>query len=395
MPLADAFLDAHEIADEFFFDLAVGLCEPCGMVQLCERVPDARMFHDRYAYYSSTSTDMKRHFAAFAQDVQRRALTGPDAFVVEIGCNDGIMLDAFAAAGLRHLGIDPAGNVLEEAAGKGLTVRQAFFTEGAASDIEAEHGRADAIVAANVICHTADIHSVFAGVRHLLKPSGLFIFEDPYIGAILNQNAVDQIYDEHVFYFSLASVCRVAEMHDLDVVDVSPQAVHGGELRCVLGLRGAHSRTSAVDEWLEREQAAGMSSPATYRQFAARAATIRDELTRLVARIASGHRQIAGYGATAKSSTILNYCGLGPEQIQYIADVTPGKQGKLTPGAHIPVQPPEFFRSSAPDYAILFAWNHEREILEKEMEFEAGGGRWITYVPNVMIKPSFSGPPGT
>ena len=395
MPLADAFLDEHEIADEFFFDLAVGLCEPCGMVQLCERVPDARMFHDRYAYYSSTSAGMKLHFTALAEDVRRRALSDANAFVVEIGCNDGILLEAFATAGIRHLGVDPAGNVLAEAARKELTVRRAFFTASAASDIKAEHGPADAIVAANVICHVADIHSLFAGVCSLLKPSGLLIFEDPYVGAILDQSAVDQIYDEHVFYFSLTSVCRVAEMHDLDVVDVSPQAVHGGELRYVLGLRGTHPRADSVAEWLERERAAGVSSPARYRRFAARAATIRDELTRLIARIGSDGHRIAGYGATAKSSTILNYCVLGSEQIEYIADVTPGKQGKLTPGAHIPVRPPEFFRSHYPDYAVLFAWNHEREILEKETAFETAGGRWITYVPGVMVKPSFPGPPRT
>jgi methylation protein EvaC len=284
--------------------------------------------------------------------------------------------------------------VLTEAVRKGLTVRQSFFTASAAADIRTEHGAADAIVAANVVCHVADIHSLFAGVRRLLRPSGLFIFEDPHVGAILDQSAVDQIYDEHVFYFSLTSVCRVAEMHDLEVVDVSPQAVHGGELRYVLGLRGAHPQARSVAEWLDRERAAGVSSPGTYRQFATRAATIRDALTRLVARVVSGGHRIAGYGATAKSSTIINYCGLGPEQIEYIADVTPGKQGKLTPGAHIPVRPPEFFRSHYPDHAVLFAWNHEKEILAKEAAFEVGGGRWITYVPNVVVGPRPDGNAG-
>lgn len=387
MPLADAFLDETQIADEFFFDLAVGLCERCGMVQLCERVPDAYMFHDSYAYHSSTSAGMRRHFAVLADDVRRRALGGADPLVVEIGCNDGILLEAFGAAGVRHLGVDPAGNVLADAAHKGLTVKQAFFNERTASDIRAEHGPADTVIAANVICHVADIHSVFSGVRRLLTPSGLFIFEDPYIGAIVDNNAVDQIYDEHVFYFSLASICRVAEMHGLEVVDVSLQAVHGGELRCYLGLNGAHTPTTSIAEWLERERASGLSSLATYRQFATRAAAIRDGLASAIARIVSGGHRIAGYGATAKSSTIINYCGLGPDEIEYIADVTSAKQGKLTPGAHIPVRPPEYFRSNYPDYAVLFAWNHEKEILEKEAPFKAAGGRWITYVPDVMVRP--------
>lgn len=387
MPLADAFLKESQLANEFFFDLAVGLCEQCGMVQLCERVPDAYMFHDSYAYYSSTSAGMRRHFAALADDVRGRALTSAHALVVEIGCNDGILLEAFARAGIRHLGVDPAGNVLADAIHKGLTVKQAFFNERTASEIEAEHGPADAVVATNVTCHIADIHSVFSVIRRLLTPSGLFIFEDPYIGAILDKNAIDQIYDKHVFYFSLTSVCRVAEMHGLEVVDVSPQAVHGGELRYHLGLRGAHVPTSAVAEWREREKVSGVSSGPAYRQFATRAAASRDGLAGVIARIVLDGRRIAGYGATAKSSTIINYCGLGPEEIEYIADVTPTKQGKLTPGAHIPVRPPEFFRLHAPDYAVLFAWNHEKEILEKEAPFEAAGGQWITYVPEVRVGP--------
>ena len=386
MPLADAFVTPDRLADEFFFNLAVGRCDGCSMVQLCERVPDAHMFHDAYAYFSSTSAGMQQHFRAFAGDIRSRALSGADPFVVEIGCNDGILLEAFGAAGIRHLGVDPAGNVLAEAARKSLNVRQAFFNASTSSDIAAEHGLADAIVAANVVCHVADIHSMFEGVRHLLKPSGLFIFEDPYIGAILEKNAVDQIYDEHVFYFSCASVCRLARMHGLDVIDVRPQPVHGGELRYYLGLSGAHLPASAVAEWLERERAAGLGSAAAYQRFAERAETVRRDLTSLIDRLRSDGRRIAGYGATAKSSTILNYCGFGPGQIEYIADVTPGKQGKLTPGAHIPVRPPDVFRSNPPDYAILFAWNHEKEILDKERPFSDSGGSWITYVPDVTSK---------
>jgi methylation protein EvaC len=387
MPLADAFVDPAQPADEFFFDLAIGLCGGCGTVQLCERVPDAYMFHDAYAYYSSTSAGMRRHFAAYAADVQRRLPVVKAPFVLEIGCNDGIMLESFAAAGIRHLGIDPAGNVVAEALRKGLHVQQAFFSARTAATIAAAHGRVDAIVAANVICHIADIHSVFEGVQRLLAPSGVFIFEDPYIGAILDSTAVDQIYDEHVFYFSMSAVQRIAEMHGLELIDVAPQAVHGGELRYYLAHRGAQTPSTAVADWIEREHVTGLAAPTAYRQFADRAARIRDDLHRtIVRRVASGQR-IAGYGATAKSSTIINYAGLGPGEIEFIADVTPTKQGKLTPGAHIPVRPPEHFRSRYPDYAVLFAWNHEREIREKEAAFEAQGGRWITYVPAVMVGP--------
>jgi methylation protein EvaC len=387
MPMADAFVDPASPGEEFFFNLAVGRCPGCTMVQLCERVPDARMFHDAYAYFSSTSARMRDHFARFAGEIIGRVADRAGAFVVEIGCNDGIMLDAFRDAGVRHLGVDPAGNVLAAARDRGLTVRQSFFTRDSAADIAAAHGPADVIAAANVVCHVADIHSLFDGVVRLLTADGLFIFEDPYVGAIVAQNAIDQIYDEHVFYFSAASVHGLAAAHGLELVDVTAQPVHGGELRYVLARGGRHAPSPRVEEWLSREAESGLGAAGTYAAFARRAAGIRGRLIAAIDGAAARGRRVAGYGATAKSSTIINYCGLGPAQVAFIADVTPGKQGKLTPGAHIPVRPPEYFRASPPDEAVLFAWNHEREILAKESWFAARGGRWLTYVPDVRYIP--------
>jgi methylation protein EvaC len=231
---------------------------------------------------------------------------------------------------------------------------------------------------------------LFDGVVRLLTDDGLFIFEDPYVGAILEQNAIDQIYDEHVFYFSAASVHALAAAHGLALVDITAQPVHGGELRYVLARAGRHAPSLRVDAWLAREAGAGLGAADTYAAFARRAVGIRDRLIGAIESAAAAGRRVAGYGATAKSSTIINYCGLGAAQIAFIADVTPGKQGKLTPGAHIPVRPPEYFRANPPDEAVLFAWNHEREILAKESWFAAGGGRWLTYVPDVRYLPADS-----
>ncbi len=383
MPLADAFVASETAGDEYFFNLAVGRCPDCTMVQLCERVPAARMFHDSYAYFSSTSSRMRDHFSRFANEIIAHVAGTPDAFVVEIGCNDGIMLDAFRNAGVRHLGVDPAGNVLAAARDRGLAVRQSFFTRDTAADIAAGHGPADVIAAANVVCHVADIHSLFDGVVRLLKPDGMFVFEDPYVGAILEQSAIDQIYDEHVFYFSALSVRGLAAAHGLEIVDITPQPVHGGELRYTLARAGRRASSSRVEAWLSREAGLALGSAETYEAFARRAAGIRTRLIDAVDGAVASGRTLAGYGATAKSSTILNYCGLRPAQISFIADVTPGKQGTLTPGAHIPVRPPEYFRANPPDEAVLFAWNHEREILAKESWFAARGGRWLAYVPDV------------
>jgi methylation protein EvaC len=384
-PLSDAFPRPGDTADEFFFRLAIGMCEGCTMVQLMEEVPRDRMFHADYPYVSSGSSVMRKHFEAVAERFLATELTGPDPFVVELGCNDGVMLKVLAEAGVRHLGVEPSGGVAEMAAGKGIRVRNAFFEESTATEIAAADGRADVIYAANTLCHIPYIESVFRGVGALLAPTGVFVFEDPYFADIVERTSFDQVYDEHFFFFTARSVHAMAARYGLELVDVERLPVHGGEVRYTLAPAGSRRPSSSVVELLAEERAAGIASTATLHRFADSVQGIRNDLVALLARLRQEGKRVVGYGATAKSATVTNFCGIGPESVAFVCDTTPAKQGRVMPGSHIPVLPPESFADPYPDYALLFAWNHAEEIMAKEHAFRDAGGKWILYVPEVRV----------
>ncbi|HEY2058056.1 MAG TPA: class I SAM-dependent methyltransferase [Amycolatopsis sp.] len=384
-PLSDAFLHGADADREFFFRLAVGRCSGCTMVQLMEEVPRERMFHFGYPYYSSGSEVMRKHFAATAQYFLETELARPDAFAVEIGCNDGVLLRTVSDAGVRHLGFEPSGGVAEVARGKGIEVRADFFEERTAAETRREHGPANVIFAANTICHIPYLDSVFRGVDALLADDGVFVFEDPYLGDIVRKTSFDQIYDEHFYFFTADSLRRAGGRFGFDLVDVRRLPVHGGEVRYTFARAGARPPAAAVGELIAAERAQALADPATLRGFADRVGQVRDDLVGLLTGLRRQGKRVAAYGATAKSATVTNFCGIGPELISRVYDSTPAKQGLLTPGAHIPVEPAEGFSAGYPDYAVLFAWNHADEIMAREQEFRRAGGRWILYVPDVRV----------
>jgi methylation protein EvaC len=386
MPIANGFLIAEELPQEFFFELAPAICDQCHMFQIVEQPAPERMFHDSYAFYSSTSTSMEKHFAKFAADVMDEVLAArQDPFVVELGSNDGIMLRNFKNSAIRHLGIEPSRNVADVARAQGINTVSEFFGADLAKAIRAEQGPADVILAANVMCHIPDLPSVAEGVRILLKPDGVLIFEDPYLGAMIEKTSYDQIYDEHVFIFSAMSVANAFARHGLELIDVVPQQTHGGSMRYLLAAKGAHPVSPNVGVWLQREQEQGLDQPAVYRRFRQNCEQSRLRLKELLESLRAQQKRIVGYGATSKSTTVMNYCGLDSSLIEFISDTTPIKQGKLTPGAHIPVRPYQEFVKDYPDYAVLFAWNHAPEIRAREGDFIASGGKWILYVPEVQV----------
>ena len=385
MPIANGFLSPAQFADEYFFELKTGFCPRCTMVQLTEQVDRAKMFHGEYAFFSSTSKRMAAHFAEFAQSVMSKHLTGNDPFTVEIGSNDGIMLQHFAAAGVRHLGIEPSSNVADVARTRGIHTISEFFDENLARKIVSEYGQADAFLGANVMCHLPYLHSVAAGIKILLKPSGVLMFEDPYMGDIIEKTSYDQIYDEHAFYFSVKSISNLFAQHELEVVDVLPQNVHGGSMRYVIAHAGSRKRSPAVTLQLEKETKLGLDKLETYNQFRRNVERSRDALADLLQDLKQKGQRVVGYGATSKSTTVTNYCGITPDLVEFISDTTPIKQGRFSPGVHIPVRPYEEFKSNYPPYALLFAWNHGEEIMEKEQDFQRSGGKWITYVPKVTV----------
>ena len=385
MPIANGFLSSSQFADEYFFELQVAFCPDCGMVQLVEQVDPEKMFHENYAFFSSTSAGMSAHFKKLAELTMRDHLKSRDPFVVEIGSNDGITLQHFAGAGLRHLGIEPSLNVARVAMNKGVQTVCRFFDESLAGEILARHGQTDVFLGTNVMCHIPNLHSVFAGISMLLKPKGVLIFEDPYLGDIIDKTAYDQIYDEHVFYFSLRSISHLVKHHGLEVVDVIPQSVHGGSMRYVVAHEGAQKESGRVTRQKAKEEALGLHQPETYHRLRQNIERSRDDLMELLYDLKQQGKRVVGYGATSKSTTVTNYCGITPDLVAFISDTTPIKQGKFSPGTHIPVRPYEEFVANYPDYALLFAWNHAAEIKAKEKKFRREGGKWIVYVPEVGV----------
>lgn len=384
MPVANGFLTKDQFKDEYFFELRPAFCRHCLTFQIEEQPAPEVMFHDHYAFFSRTSKFMQAHFREYAVWVGDAYLTGDDPFVVELGSNDGIMLENFAKRGIRHLGVEPSANVAEEARKHGVNTVVKFFGPATAAEIVDEYGHANALIAANVMCHIPDMNGIAKGADRLLKKDGVLIFEDPYLGAMIEKTSYDQIYDEHVFIFSALSVANIFGAYGFELIDLLPQHTHGGSMRYVLARKGVRAISPAVVAITDAEKAAGLHLPETYEQFRMNCEKSKKDLVRILKEEKAAGRRVVGYGATSKSTTILNYCGIGPDLIEFISDTTPIKQNKLTPGTHIPVKPYEAFAANPPDTALLFAWNHQKEIME-EKEFAANGGRWIIPVPDVKV----------
>lgn len=385
-PLGNGFLMPEDFPREYFYPLQCGIATDSLLFQLIEQPAPELMFHQHYAFFSSTSRHMQAHFATFAQDVMARGYTsGNDPFVVELGSNDGIYLKHFAARQTRHLGVEPSGAVADAAEAQGIAVSREFFDTRLARSIRAEHGPADVITAANVMCHIPDIQELARGIAYLLKDNGVLIFEDPYLGDVVRLTSYDQIYDEHVFLFSGLSVQRVFASVGMELIDMAPQVTHGGSMRYFLAKTGKHPVSLRVAETLHKEHVEGLDRVETFLEFAQRVASSAVRLRDSLKAIRSAGHGIAAYGATSKSTTVYNYAGIGPDLIEYICDNTPAKQNRFSPGVHIPILEESHFLARPPDYAFLAAWNHEDEIRARNSAFEAAGGRWITHVPSARI----------
>ena len=383
MPLANAFLTPAQFADEYFFNLIAAFCPRCALVQLVEQPGRDRMFNDHYPFFSSTSARMAAHFERLARDIIQDYLPSTGAFVVEIGSNDGTLLRPFVEAGIRHLGIEPSASVARAATARSVNTVCRFFDRSLAEQMVAEHGQADAVIAANALSHIADLHSVVAGIKVLLAPGGVCVIEEPYWGDVVEQTAFDHIYDEHASYFSLSPVKDLFEQHDLAVFDVIAQPVHGGSMRYLVGHPGRRAVSHRVAPMLAKEETDGLHRPETLEAFRTRISATGEALMALLGDLKRQGKRIVGYGATSKSTTAINHFGITTDLVEFISDTTPAKQGTFTPGAHIPVRSHDEFAACYPDRALLFLWNHAGEVLANEQAFARSGGRWIVYVPAV------------
>ncbi len=386
MPLANGFLEKEEFLNEYFFELALQFDSESKLISLVEQPNPSKMFNEKYAFFSGTSKLMQEHFRLMAEDYFKDFLFNKsDAFLVELGCNDGIMLQNIANRGVKHLGVEPSLNVANVAKKKGINVISNFFSNSLALEIKKHYGQADVLCAANVMCHIKDLSSVAQGAFSLLKEDGVLIFEEPYMGDVINKTSYDQIYDEHVYIFSVLSVMNLFARFGFTLFHVEPQETHGGSMRYYLCKNGVKNINESVNRQIDFELALGLDKYETYLDFSEKCKNSKLNLVELLKNLKKDGKKVVGYAATSKSTTVLNYCGIGSDLIECIYDTTPIKQGKYSPGMHIPIKPYIDFENDRPDYAVLFAWNHSKEIFHKEKDFIARGGKWILFVPEVGI----------
>ena len=380
MPIANGFLLKKNFKKEYFFDLKVCFCKNCYLFQLFKQPSPKKMFHKNYAFFSETSEYMKRHFKKTATLIKRSFKTRRNLSILELGSNDGIFLKNFKNN--DHLGIEPSYNVFKVAKSKGINCINKFFSTSLALKLSKKF---DVIYSANVLCHISDIKDAIQGVSILLKKRGVFIFEDPYLGEMIKKTSYDQIYDEHVFIFSVHSVISICSRYNLELYDVEPQITHGGSMRYFICNKNQFKKTTRLKNILKLEKRNRLDKISTIKKFKNQCKKSKKKLLELLLSLKRKNKIIAGFGATSKSSTVLNYCGLTDKTISYITDSTPIKQNKFSPGSHIPIKNYKYFVKNVPDYVILFAWNHKQEILKKNNFLKYLGGKWILYVPKVKV----------
>ena len=383
-PLANSFLTEDQLdSDEPVFPLEVGFCETCTLVQLMHTVPPERIFRE-YVYVTSTSSSITEHFHELARDAALRFGLGSGDLVVEFGSNDGTLLRGFEPYGVSRLGIEPATNIAEIARTHGVDTVNEFFAPEVARRVRAERGPASYMVGCNVVAHIPDLNATMEGVATLLTDDGVFQLEAPYLLELLERVEFDTIYHEHFFYFSLTALAHVMERHGLRIFDVElfPE-VHGGSIRVSACRTGAgHEQSPAARRALEQEREGGVGDFATYADFADRVAGVRSRLLALIDSVRRDGARVAAYGAAAKGNTLLNYCGIGPDLLDYVADKNPLKQGLYTPGMHVPVVEASRLADDRPDYTLILAWNMADEIVAEQRAYRDAGGRFIVPIPD-------------
>jgi methylation protein EvaC len=384
IPIANGFVKSAGDSVSTF-EQVLSVCSSCLLVQLRDQPDEEAMFHENYAYLSSLSTYMTNHFAQTFDSIKDEYLNDENSVIVELGCNDGIFLKNAVKYNINHLGFEPSRNVADLAREKGINVSCEFFTKDNAAKRKKELGEANVVYSANVFCHIPYINDIIDGLSEILCDSGVFIFEDPYLLDIMKKTSYDQIYDEHAFYFSLISVSNVFEHYGFEIIDAKPLNVHGGSMRYVLGRVGKHEINPIVEKLKSAELEFGLDNVGRLLEFKNAVEQSKKTLVNKLKEYKEQGLKVAGYGATSKSTTILNYCNIDSDLISYISDTSPTKQGKYTPGTNIPIVSHKHFASSYPDIAVLFAWNHAREIWAKEGDFKANGGVWVSHIDESML----------
>jgi SAM-dependent methyltransferase len=376
-PLANSFLTSAQLDQlEPRYPLEVYVCSQCHLVQLIHVVDPSALFR-HYVYFSSAMPKVSARWRRYADEVSRRFLADSRDFVLEIGSNDGVLLRHFQRLGYRVLGVDPARNVADIATAGGIPTVPDFFTASLASHIHERHGLPKAILANNVFAHIDDHLDLLQGVKTLLHPDGVFVFEAPYLLDMFENLSYDTIYHEHLSYLSLRPLVRCLAGFGLEIFDVHLVPSQGQSIRVFAGHRARHPIHERVPDLINRERHFGLDRMDTYLDLAVAVAASREHLVTCLRELKSRGRRIAAYGAPAKGNTVLNYCQIGTDILDFAVDDLPTKQGLFTPGMHIPVTSRAEVDRSSPDCLLLLAWNYSEAVIEKEKAFVSRGGTFI------------------
>ncbi len=384
---ANSYLTKAQLKEkEFKAPLEVYFCNNCNLAQLLHIV-NRSYIYSNYAYFSSTSPMLVKHFEDYAQEVFHRFPYQAKQLVVDIGSNDGVLLKPFKKLGARVLGIDPAKNIAKIANKQGIETIADFFGKGKVGELIKKYGKAGIITSNNTLAHTDSLHDIFEGVKELLDDKGIFVFEVQYVLDLLTHNEFDNTYHEHICFHGVKPLQYLLKMHGMEIIDVVHTDTHGGAIMVF----AAHSPTlfpidKAVNQFLENEKKQGLGKLSTYQKFAKRPPVVKKKLTKMLWDLKKKGKKIVAYGASAKATTLLQYCNIGSDVIDYIIDDAPSKQGKFTPGTHIPIVSAETLKEKKPDYIVITAWNYAKNIMEvKEKWFKQAGGKFIIPIPEPKI----------
>ena len=385
-PLCESYVPAEKLdAAETFYPLHVRLCESCLLVQLPAYVAGEDIFSD-YAYFSSYSDSWVAHARRYADDMIARLGLTADSLVTEVASNDGYLLQHFAAAGVPVLGVEPAGNVAEAARAKGIRTEVKFLGPETGREIAGRYGAADVVAANNVFAHVPDVTGFAAGLRALVKDTGLVTLEFPHLLRLIERRQYDTIYHEHYSYLSLLTSSRALATAGLSVVDVEELSTHGGSLRVYARPEEAAGEpASSVKALLEAEESAGLHTVAGHEGFAGQVLQIKSDLLGFLLSAARQGRSVVGYGAPGKGNTLLNHCGIRSDLLAYTVDRSPVKQGKFLPGTHIPIYAPERIAETKPDYILVLPWNLRDEISEQLAYVRSWGGQLVFPIPTLEV----------
>jgi len=386
-PPSNAYLTEEDLhKPESQYPLKLYVCDQCWLVQTKDYAKEDELFHSDYAYFSSVSQGWQEHTSRYVEQMCSKFQLNGQSYVIEIGSNDGCLLKNFVSAGIPCLGIEPTASTAAVAESFGVPVLKEFFCDALALRLARENKKADLILGNNVYAHVPDINGFTAGLKNLLKPSGVITLEFPHLLKLIEENQFDTIYHEHFSYLSLQVVTRMFKQAGLRVWDVESLSTHGGSLR-IFGCHAHDPRktTTAVKEILLEEQSYGLQEIGTYRALQANAEQIKDDLLHYLIEQKQAGKTVAAYGAAAKGNTLLNYAGIKPDLIPYVCDVASSKQGKFMPGSRIPILSAEVLHKRRPDIVLILPWNIADEVITQNAYVHDWGGIFVVAIPKICV----------